>query len=382
MNNLLALKTIAAVLATAIAGCTVLTSCGNDDSSKTESKKSSVSESTITSSLESDSTTDSSTSTDESLTDSTEDSTSSTANENSEEYETAKNLYEKIKNCKVDCLASSVCDIRQMSYVENEYNIKLDDYDKETQLVLIFKGYLSNLTDLVNHELIDKDGNVIPMNDTTGIIGYYDNFDSSDYTYILQEVEAVGEYKAEDLKMRFEVVGYEDEFYVDVPLNVTGFNDYEDLGFKDELASVTPAPGKFVRNTHIVIYNGKHYLAIVDDDNTSDKTIDDYNGKGRARVKSFRLSFYPLEGGMKDKSIVDAIDQPVIEGDGKWTATVTNKLDAFDSDTHRSITFEVACLLGPDEAAPEVADFIRDDYYLEFPDGNGGTSRLNLLSYN
>lgn len=313
----------------------------------------------------------------------TEGSADSSANENSEEYETAKKLYENLKNCEVDCLASSVCDIRQMSYVESEYNIKLDDYDKETQLFLAFKGgYLANYSTMINIKLVDKAGNTVPMNSTTGRIGYYDKPDSSDYTYILQEVEAVGEYKAEDLKMRFEVIGYEDEFYVDVPLNITDFSDYEDLGFEDELAGVISAPGKYVKTAHIVNYNGKHYLAVVDDDDTSYKTVDDYNGKGRANVKSFRLSFYPLEGGIKDKSIVDAIDQPVVKGDGKWTATVTNKLDAFDSDTHRSITFEIACLLGPDEAAPEKEDFIRDDYYLEFPDGNGGTSRLNLLSYN
>ena len=383
MNSLLALKTIAAVLATTIAGCTVLTSCGNDDSSKTESKKSSVSESTVTSSLANDSTTDSSTNTDESLADSTEDSTSSTANEDNKEYEIAKNLYEKIKNCEVDCLAASVCDIRQIPSVENHYNIKLDDYDKETQLFLAFKGgYLANYSTMVNIKLVDKAGNTVPMETATGRIGYYDNFDSSDYTYILQEVEAVGEYKAEDLKMRFEVVGYEDEFYVDVPLNITDFSDYENLGFKDEIAGVISAPGKFVRTAHIVNYNGKHYLAIVDDDNTSYKTVDDYNGKGRAYVKSFWLRFYPLEGGMKDKSIVDAIDQPIVEGDGKWIATITHKGDAFDSDTSRHITFEVARLLGPDEAEPEKEDFIRDDYYLEFPDGNGGTNRLNLLSYN
>ena len=315
----------------------------------------------------------------------TKGSTGSASNENSEEYETAKKLYEKIKNCEVDCLAASVCDLRQIPSVENHYNIKLDDYDKETQLALVFKGYLANYSTMINIKLVDKAGNTIPMESATGRISYYNNPDissSSDCTHILQEIEAVGEYKAEDLAMRFEVVGYENEFYVDVPLKVTGFSDYEDLGFKDEIASVISAPGKYVKTAHIVNYNGKHYLAIVDDDNTTYKTVDDYNGKGRANVKSFWLRFYPLEGGIKDKSIVDAIDQPVVEGDGKWTATVTSKLDSFDSDTGRSIKFEIACLLGPDEAAPEKEDFIRDDYHLEFPDGNGGTSRLNLLSYN
>lgn len=315
----------------------------------------------------------------------TEGSADSSANENSEEYENAKKLYENLKSCEVDCLALSVCDLRQIPSVESHYNIKLDDYDKETQMALIFKGYLTNYTTTVNHRLVDKAGNTVPMESATGRISYYNKPDSNasnDRTFILQEIEAVGEYKAEDLAMRFEVIGYENEFYVDVPLKVTGFSDYEDLGFKDEIASVISAPGKYVKTAHIVNYNGKHYLAIVDDDNTSYKTVDDYNGKGRANVKSFRLKFYPLEGGIKDKSIVDTIDQPVVKGDGKWIAAVTHKSDAFDSDTNRSITFEIACLLGPDEAAPEKEDFIRDDYYLEFPDGNGGTSRLNLLSYN
>ncbi|MBR1563429.1 MAG: hypothetical protein IJ645_09520 [Ruminococcus sp.] len=268
--------------------------------------------------------------------------------------------------------------------MENDYNIKLDDYDKETQLTLVFKGYLAT-TSMVNRKLVDKAGNIVPMEEATGRISYYnkpDSIASNDCIYILQEIEAVGEYKAEDLAMRFEVVGYEDEFYVDVPLKVTGFSDYEGLSFIDQIADVTSAPGKYVKTAHIVNYNGKHYLAIVDEVSAVSNIVDNYNDKGRASVKSFWLKFYPLEGGLKDKSIVDAIDQPIVEGDGKWTATVTSKLNSYDSDTSRSINFEVACLLGPDEAAPEKEDFIRDDYYLEFPDGNGGTSRLNLLSYN